>query len=144
MTVRTLQDPLGKSPYLFVLCGARQILNLSSCIKTVGAKYGLTLPSASRVRKIGATQVALQLGDSAKVNLVTRQMSHSVNTVAQYYQAIVGNQHATTAYETMTRLRKDSHSVSDGNIGASTDCSDTPHRAVQQHRAYTREEESII
>ena len=61
----SLQDPQSTSPNLFVLCGARSITNLSSHIETVGAKYRLCVPSASRVRKIGATSVALHLGDSA-------------------------------------------------------------------------------
>ena len=40
-------------------------------------------------------------------HLVTRQMSHSATTEAQYYQAIVGDKHALSAYGTMTALRRD-------------------------------------
>ena len=79
------------SCHLLFLKLPRTITNLLSRIQSVGTKYGLNLPSASRVRKIGATSVALNLGDSAQAHLVTRQMSHSVSTDAQYYQAIVGH-----------------------------------------------------
>ena len=64
--IRPLQDFSKESPYVFILTGCHQIASLSSKSKKVGAKYGLSLPSVSRVRKIGATSVALQLGDSAQ------------------------------------------------------------------------------
>ena len=50
-TVRQVQDITGKSPTLFLLTGGRPITNLSSNIKKLGDWYGLSLPSASRVRK---------------------------------------------------------------------------------------------
>ena len=85
---------------LFVLCGGRPSHQI------VGGRYGLQLPSATRVRKIGATTVAVKYGQSPKASLVTRQMSHSLNTEATYYQAIVGDQHAATAYTTMAELQQ--------------------------------------
>ena len=48
--------------------------------------------------------MALRLGDSAQAHLVTRQMSHSDS---QYYQAIVGDRHAASAYDSMKKLRKE-------------------------------------
>ena len=104
-TVRRRQVGDKEVENLFVLSGGRPIVNLSSKIKAIGSRYGLSLPSATRVRKIGATSVALNLGKSASANLVTRQMSHSVNTEAIYYQAIVGDKHAASAYSTMSNLR---------------------------------------
>ena len=103
-TVRKVQNT-GNSSLLFLLTGGRRVGNLSSRLKALGRLYGLTLPSASRVRKIGATSVALHL-DEKDSRLVTRQMSHSVATNVAYYQAIVGEQHAAAAYKTMSSLRQ--------------------------------------
>lgn len=50
-----LQDRQNASVYLFILSGAHPLTELSSKLKTLGGKYGLNLPSASYVRKIGAT-----------------------------------------------------------------------------------------
>ena len=86
-----------------ILTDAHPTSNLSSKLKSLGAKYGLNLLSASRIRKIGATSVALNLGDSAKAHLVTWQMSQSVSIDAEYYQEIVGDSHAASAFETMTQ-----------------------------------------
>ena len=88
-----------------MLSGGRPINKLSSRLKAVGRQYGLDLPNASRVRKIGATSVALNL-DEKEARLVTRQMSHSVATNAAYYQPIVGEQHAANAYKSMADLRE--------------------------------------
>ena len=88
------------------LSGGRVLTNLSTRIKKLGEKYKLSLPSASRVRKIGATSVAMNIGDSSTAHIVTRQMSHSASTEANYYQAIVGDRHALSAYDTMTALRE--------------------------------------
>ena len=52
-TVRQAQDITGKSPTLFLLTGGRTITNQSSKIKKLVDRYGLSLPSVSRVRKIG-------------------------------------------------------------------------------------------
>ena len=107
-TIRILQDTGKSSPLLLVLCGGHPLTNLSSRVKALGKKFGLLLPSASRVRKIGATSVALSMGNSAEAHLVTRQLSHSVATNSQYYQAIMGDKHAAVAHASMehgTHLR---------------------------------------
>ena len=54
----------------------------------------------ARLRKIGATAVALNFGQLPKANLVTRQMAHSKQP--KYYQAIVA-----CAYSIMSELRKE-------------------------------------
>ena len=116
--------------------GGRLLGNLSSKVKSIGNRYGLCLPSATRVRKIGATSVALTLGQSPTANLVTRQMSHTINTEALHYQAIVGNEHAASAFATMTQLRTEGNSsdvVSDTSR-ASTQCK------AQRRRPFTAEE----
>ena len=104
-TVRKCLDPDGTSTNLFVLSGSRPLTKLSSRIQSLGKIYGLTLPTATRVRKIGATSVALNLGDTATAHLVTRHLSHSAATESQYYQAIVGDRHAVEAFGSMENLR---------------------------------------
>ena len=104
-TVRQVQLGGSESDLLFLLSGGRHLGNLSSKAKSVGARYGLALPSATRVRKIGATSVALNLGQSSQASLVTREMSHS-STEGLYYQAIVGDNHTAEAFSTMAELRK--------------------------------------
>ena len=150
-TVRDVQDVTGDSPLLFLLTGSRAVSNLSSRVKRVGERYGLVLPSASRVRKIGATCVATALGDSAKAHLVTRHMSHSASTEAQYYQAIVGDQHAVSAYGIMTALREgggggaDAKSTADQDqAGKSEVISKTASTPVQKRRTYTAEETKAV
>ena len=105
-TVRQVQDVKSVTQNLFILTGGRAIRNMSTKLKKLGKRFGLSLPSACRVRKIGATCVAANLGDSAQAHLVTRHMSHSASTEARYYQAIIGDRHAVSAYGTMTALRE--------------------------------------
>ena len=132
--VQPLQDPQGVSKNLFVPSGACPITKLSTKLKNLGTKYGLNLPNASHVRKIGVTAMALNLGDLTKAHLVTRNMSHSLNTSAEYYQAIVGDSHAAEAFEAMSQLRHES----DTKIKTSDSPSSlaTPQKA-QQRRLYS-------
>ena len=58
-TVRNLQNT-SDSPLVFVLSGGRPVNKLSSRLKAVGRRYGLDLPNASRVRKIGATSILMR------------------------------------------------------------------------------------
>jgi hypothetical protein len=108
-TVRKAQIGEGSTDpkTLFVLCGGRGIKSLSSRLKVVD---GLQLPNATRVRKIGATTVAMKYGQTPEASLVTRQMSHSLHTEAMYYQAIVGDNHAARAYSTMKQLQQETPS----------------------------------
>ena len=90
-TVRKLQDVDGLSPLLFLLCGSQRLNNLSQRVKRLGPLFGAVFPNASRVRKIGATEAAMNLGDSTEAQLVTRHLGHSAATESRYYQAIVGD-----------------------------------------------------
>ena len=63
-TIRNVQVCKTDTNNLFVLTGGCLLGNLSSKIKSIGNRYGLCLPSATRVHKIGATSVALTLGQS--------------------------------------------------------------------------------
>ena len=111
-TIRMVQVGKTDSKKLFVLTGGRPLGNLSSKLKLIGGKYRLSLPSATRVRKIGATTVALTL----------RQMSHTINTEALHYQAIVGDQHDASAFKTMSHLwtGRESTPVADSEVPSET------------------------
>ena len=137
-TIRMVQVGKTDSKKLFVLTSGRQLGNLSSKLKSIGGKYGLSLPSATRVRKIGATTVALTLGQLPNANLVTRQMSHTINTEALHYQAIVGDQHAASAFKTMSHLRtgRESTPVADSEVPSETSTASILSR-VQQRRTFS-------
>ena len=55
----------------------------------LGNRYGLVLPTATRVRKIGSTTVALNVGGGADATMIHRQLSHTPKTDELHYQAIV-------------------------------------------------------
>ena len=52
----------------------------------------------------------LSKGECLGVSYVVQGMSHSLNTEATYYQAIVGDSHAARAYSTMKRLQQETPS----------------------------------
>ena len=131
-TIRNVQVDKTDTNNLFILTGGRPLGNLSSKIKSIGNR----LPSVTRVRKIGATSVALTLGQSPTANLVTRQMSHTINTEALHYQAIVGNEHAASAFTTMTQLRTVGNS---SDVLSNTSRASTPCKA-QRRRPFSAEE----
>ena len=73
-TIRNVQVCKTDTNNLFVLTGGCLLGNLSSKIKSIGNRYGLCLPSTTRVRKIGATSVALRCRSVAD-----GQPGHSTN-----------------------------------------------------------------
>ena len=104
---RPLQDPEENSGLMLLYTGCRPLMNVSRRIQSLGAAYGIKVPTATQVRKIGATMVALQCGTgSTAAGLVCRQLSHSVQTEMTYYQAIVGPSHSVEAFHIMEGLRK--------------------------------------
>lgn len=103
--IRPQCDPNGLSEKLLVFPGAKCIKNLNYKLQTLGRKYGLNVPTATKMRKIGATSVALNV-TGPKSTLVTRQLSHSIETDARFYQALESDQHAVAAFTTMETLRR--------------------------------------
>ena len=67
-------------------------------------KYALVLPTATRVRKIGSTTVARNVGASAEASMITHQLSHTAKTDELQYQAIVGDTHSAQAFQSMEAL----------------------------------------
>ena len=106
LNLRPLRDPHGESPFLIIFSGGRQLVRMSQIQATLGQRYNIVLPTATKVRKIGATLVALHVGVGGTATLVKRQLSHTAVTDEKYYQAIVGDTHSAQAFNTMEALRK--------------------------------------
>ena len=69
--VRPLQDLNQAVKYMIVMSGPRQLSGMATLIKRLGSRYSLSLPTATRVRKIGSTTVALNVG-GADASVITR------------------------------------------------------------------------
>ena len=82
--VRPLQDSENSSKFVIVLSGGKQLNKVATRIRRLGNHYGLTLPTPTRVRKIGATTVSLNVGTAPEAALITRQLSHAARTEQQY------------------------------------------------------------
>lgn len=81
----------------------RQLTNFSTCFMTLAKNYGLT---AANVRKRTSTEAAHHLS-SPKAALVMRQLSHSTETDACFYQALSGSSHTAEAYISLNRMRQE-------------------------------------
>ncbi len=72
--------------------------------------YGFKQLTATRVRKVAATEATLNLTGPDKA-LITRQLAHTQATEQQYYEALTGTQHAATAVAAMAKSRKERGSL---------------------------------
>ena len=102
--VRPLQDPNRTEPYIIVMCRPKQMNRMTRLIKSLKLKYALVLPTATRVRKIGSTTVARNVGASAESSMITHQLSHTAKTDELQYQEIVGDIHSAQAFRSMEAL----------------------------------------
>ena len=103
--VRPLQDKDNNCPYLLCLSGGKQLNNFHVRFRTLTKRFSLPHLTATRVRKIAATEAALNMS-GADAALITRQLSHSVETDVRFYQALSGSHHAATAFHAMEQMRK--------------------------------------
>lgn len=72
-------------------------------IKRLESRYALVLPTATRVRKIGSTTVALNVGEGAEASMITHQLSQIDKL---HYQAFVGDMNSAKAFQSMEAFRK--------------------------------------
>lgn len=93
-------------PYMTVMSGPKELKRMARLIKRLESRYTLVLPTATRVRKIGSTTVALNVGEGAEASMITCQLSHTAKTDKLLYQAFVGNTHSAQAFQTMEAFRK--------------------------------------
>lgn len=80
------------------------LFHFGARIKRLGSRYSLSLPTVTRVRKIGSTTVTLNVG-GVDASMITRQLSHTAKTDELHYQAIVGYEHSAQAFRSMESLR---------------------------------------
>lgn len=85
---------------LFILPSGRSVYKIAALIRTMSAQLSLIIPTATDVRKMGATEAA-KTRSEAEVRLIAQQMSHDVRTSAKYYQHIRGPSIAKKAFDTM-------------------------------------------
>ena len=104
--VRPLQDPKHTMPYMLVMSGPKKLDRMARLIKRLESRYALVFPTATRVRKIGSTTVALNVGGGAEASMITRQLSHTAKTDELHYQVIGGVGHSARAFQTMEALRR--------------------------------------
>ncbi len=84
--VRPSQDKGQTCPYLLCMSGGKQVENLTTRFRTLAKKFALSYLTAMKVRKIAATEAALNL-EGPDAILVTRQLSHTADTDINYYQS---------------------------------------------------------
>ena len=78
---------------------------MSNLLKGLETKFQVKVPTATLVRKVGATDTARKVGGEAGV-LIRQQLSHSSETDLRFYQALRGDHDAATAFTTMEQLRE--------------------------------------
>ena len=105
-TIRPCLDPQKTCPFLLCLAGGEQLTNFNSRFKTLAKTYGLKPLTATEVRKRASTEAAKNLG-TPEAALVTRQLSHSAQTDARFYQALSGPSHAAEAFISLNRMRQE-------------------------------------
>ncbi len=92
--------------HLLCLLGGRQLNRFSQRFAKLAEIYGFEQLTATRVRKITATEATLNLTGPDKA-LVTKQVAHTLATEQQYYEALTGTQHAATAVAAMAKSRRE-------------------------------------
>ena len=101
--VRPGLDPLNEHNKLFSLSGGRPLENTGKLLAKIETNYDLSLPSSTQLRKELATKAALTCS-SPEVALLSRQMSHSIETHRRAYEEIGTTSHAAQAHSLVQRL----------------------------------------
>ncbi len=96
--VRPILDPTGVAAHLLLELGGKPIANFSNATRVLTKRYGRKVPTPTSVRKDGATAAVKSL-THGQLTVVARQMGHSLSTSSQYYQAVVGADQATKAFQ---------------------------------------------
>lgn len=136
-----------QSVYLLMLTGGRRVTNLSRMISTLGMKFGISLPTATQVRKSGASAVAQKYGStSAEGDLIIRQLGHSRHTDAVYYQALTGPRQAAHASLLMDDLVKETEVIQGEKRGECTsNKKPNPHpKKKKRDRNWSKAEDALL
>ena len=81
--IRLQMDPLGEREQLLILPGPEPIKQMNALMQSLGLIYNINVPTATEFRKKVAT-VAADKCSSTEVRLLSKQMSHSVETHLSY------------------------------------------------------------
>ena len=85
---------------LLSLPEGRPVTKMSNLLDILQHRYGVSVPSATKVRK----QVATLECSSDEIALLSRQMSHSIETHRKHYEQIGTSQHAAKAHSITKKL----------------------------------------
>ena len=83
--VRPACDPLSNHAKLLSLPGGRPVTDVNKLLKKLEKGYKVTVPTSTHLRKQVATKAALQCS-SGEVALLSRKMSHSIETHKRAYE----------------------------------------------------------
>ena len=147
--IRPLTCP-GDSPNLLLLPGGKPISHMQNVLKSLQHKYKVVVPTPTLVRKAGATATARHISGETGV-LIRQQLSHSSETDLRFYQAIRGDAHAATAFQTMEKLRSESVPSVAGNANLPQSSAVTSHTSQEagpttttKRRKFTTAEEQKV
>ena len=95
----------GDVPFFFVLPNSQPIDKITNVARILQRRLGIDIPTATMVRKMGATAVARNCSEKEQ-HLVARQMNHDMQTCRDHYQAVVSDKDAVSMYTTIRHLRE--------------------------------------
>jgi len=105
--IRPFCDPDNQCHYFLTVPGGGQVKKPNYYIQKLQKEYGVQVPTATRVRKIGCTTGVTQCSDPENA-LLAAHMGHSQPTQRKYYEAIMGKKHAASAHLLREKLRMQS------------------------------------
>ena len=135
-TICPIQDPQGCCPYLLCLAGGKQLTNFNTRFKTLAKNYSLKPLTATEVRKRASTEAARNLS-SPEAALVTRQLFHSTETDARFYQALSGPSHASEAFLNLKKMRQKRKYSPPAPAPVSSNCPSHPQLSPDQAEVTT-------
>lgn len=96
----SLEQDNEDNDYLFLSADGKQYAKISNTTRYLSNYLKINLPSATSLRKGGATAAAEQCSDK-DVRLVTRQLAHDPRVHSRFYECIRGKEDAKKAYKIM-------------------------------------------
>ena len=101
--IRPQLDPLGEREELLILLGPEPIKQMNTLMQRLGMIYNIKVQTATEFRRKVATVAADQCS-SIEVRLLSKQMSHIVETHRRSYELLHGSKHAAQAHKTIQKL----------------------------------------
>lgn len=114
--VRPRLDPAGQLDLLFIRRGPKQVKDVNALLNFLKGKYGLVIETSTKLRKSGET-ASFQTLTVKESELVSRHMSHTPQTAARYYQAVVGKREAARAHVLRAKLYEEGNEADNEDTG---------------------------